>query len=329
MNRKAGVIIVIILLAGFSFLSAEKSLERIANEAGVLGEETYNAGNYIEAGHHFEEAITKLKEAVSTDGIPIDEIKINRWMELAFNGYYKGKDFENALRVQNERINANPTEYKLISTKVTLLKKYLGRIEDAIVVLKAYNDSKRTFKVEKRIASYYLNLKDYENSLAWYKKAYELKKDSGVIKNIAVILSKYLGRNDEAIKAYNDFLQTEPSKAVKVKTYKNMGALYEDIKQYSKANEYYEKSLELKYDDKLNLKLMVDYYDNDNFGKAKAIISERLIQKPNDADAILYGAQIKINEGDKAGAKSDFKKLLSSKHKKVAQGWIESIESEE
>jgi tetratricopeptide (TPR) repeat protein len=328
MNRRVGLLILIILWVAFSFLSAEKSLERIANETGVQGEEAYNAGNYVEAGQFFEQAITKLEEAVTTDGIPMDDSKVNRWMELAFNGYYNGKDFENALRIQDERINANPSEYKLISTKVTLLKKYLGRTEDAIVVLEAYNDTKRTFKVEKRIASYYLNLNDEVNALIWYKKAYELKKDSSVIKNIATLYVNE-GDNAKAVQAYEDFLQTDPTDAVKTKTYKNMGALYEDLKNYSKSNLYFEKSLELKYDKNINLKLIIGYYDNDNMTKAMEKVEQRLSKKSSDADAIYYRALIKYDQDDKAGAKSDFQKLLNGKYKDAAKSFIESIESEE
>jgi tetratricopeptide (TPR) repeat protein len=328
MNIRNLSILMLLLVTFSSFLWAEKSLERIANEKGVEGETFYNEGKFLEAAKAFETAIAKLKEAVKKEGIPLDNEKISRWLLYAFQGYYQGKKYENALQVQNERIKLDPGSYKLISTKAKLLKNYLNRVDEAVIVLKNYNNKKRSFKVEKKIGLYYSDLKDYENALIWYKKAYELKQDSGVIKNIAIILYKYLGRNEDAIKAYEDFIQTNPKESVLAQTYKNMGSLYEDIGSYSKANVHYEKSLALKYDKDINLKLIISYYDNDNFAMAKEKINQRLGKKSSDADAIYYRAMIKVNENDKPGAKADFKKLLGGKYNKSAKGWIESIESE-
>jgi len=121
---------------------------------------------------------------------------------------------------------------------------------------------------------------------------------------------------------------TNPKERVLAQTYKNMGSLYEDIGSYSKANVHYEKSLALKYDNDINLKLIISYYDNDNFAMAKEKINQRLGKKSSDADAIYYRAMIKVNEEDKPGAKADFQKLLGGKYDKSAKGWIESIESE-
>ena len=328
MNRKKGILISFLIMFILCSLYADKTLERIASELYKEGEDLYNSGKSVEAAKTFESAIAKLREAVKKEGIPLDNEKITYWMELAFNGYLKGKDFENALRIQNERIKLNQGNYKLISTKAKLLKKYLNRIDEAIIVLKNYNNKKRSFKVEKKIGLYYSDLKDYENALIWYKKAYELKKDSKVIKNIAVILYKYLERNEDAIKAYEGFILTNPKESVLAQTYKNMGSLYEDIGSYSKANVHYEKSLALKYDKDINLKLIISYYDNDNFAMAKEKINQRLGKKSSDADAIYYRAMIKVNEEDKQGAKADFQKLLGGKYDKSAKGWIESIESE-
>jgi tetratricopeptide (TPR) repeat protein len=310
-----------------SILWAEKSLERIANEKGVEGETLFNEGKYLEAASKFETAIAKLKEAVKKEGIPLDNEKISKWLENTFQGYFQGKDFENAIRILDERLKLDPDNYKLMNNKAIILKKYLGRVDEAIIVLQKYNNKKRSFKVEKKIAGYYSAIEDYQNAVKWYNKAYELKKDSKVIKNIANLYIK-LGKNAEAIKAYEDFILTNPKENVLAQTYKNMGSLYENIGSYSKANVHYEKSLALKYDKDINLKLIISYYDNDNFAMAKEKINQHLGKKSSDADAIYYRAMIKVNEEDKPGAKADFQKLLGGKYDKSAKGWIESIESE-
>jgi len=204
MNKKFFVILLIIMTAFASILWAEKSLERIANEKGVEGETLFNEGKFLEAASMFETAIVKLKEAVKKEGIPLDNEKISKWLENTFQGYFQGKDFENAIRILDERLKLDPDNYKLMNNKAIILKKYLSRVDEAIIVLQKYNNKKRSFKVEKKIAGYYSAIEDYQNAVKWYNKAYELKKDSKVIKNIANLYIK-LGKNAEAIKAYEGY----------------------------------------------------------------------------------------------------------------------------
>ena len=328
MNKKIGVLLIFVMIMFFSNLCAQKSLERIANETGVEAEDLFNNGKYVEAAKTFEAAIAKLKEAVNKDGIPLDKERISKWLENTFQGYFKGKDYENALRILDERLKLDPGSYKLMNNKAIILKKYLKRINEAIVVLKNYNNKKRSFKVERKIGSYYSDLKDYENALIWYNKAYELKKDSKVIKNIANLYIK-LGKNAKAIKAYEDFLLTNPKESVLVQTYKNMGALYNELKNTAKSIEYYEKTLSLKFDSGITLLLITKYYDNDAYNKALEKIDILLKNKPGHNDAIYYRAMIKYNRDEKAVAKADFQKLANDpKYSKIAKGFIESIESE-
>ncbi|NQV19400.1 MAG: tetratricopeptide repeat protein [Armatimonadetes bacterium] len=325
---KKVIIVSVLIVMIYSLLMAEKSLERIANELAAQGDTFFTEGNFTEASKNFENAVQKLNEAVEKDGIPRDNDKISLWLTNAYNSYTNGSDFENAVRVLDERKKLTPTKYDLVKDQAIIYKKYLNNIPKAIEILKAYEDIKQTFNNEKRIGSYYLALEDYENSLIWYKKAYEQKQDSKVIKNIATLYLK-LGDNQAAVKAYEDFIQTNPRESVLAKTYKNMGALYEELKNGTKANECYEKSNALKYDNNITLLLIMKYYDNKYYNKALEKIALLLENKPNNSDAIYYRAMIKFDRGEKDVAKADFTLLLNdSKYKKVAQGFIESIESE-
>lgn len=327
MYRITGLILLVIFFSCYGILNAEKSLERIANETGVEGETLYNSGKFLDAAKAFETAISKLKEAVKEEGIPLDNEKISRWWEYAFNGYYQGNDFENSLRVLDERLKLHPGNYDLINYKAIVLDSKLKRTGEAINVLKDYDEQNRNFNVEKKIAGYYVDLDDKENALEWFNKAYELKKDSKVIKNIATLYVQ-LGKNAEAVKAYEDFIQTNPKESVLVQTYKNMGKLYEDMGNYSQANTYYEKSLALKYDSTINLLLIVNYYDRDDFTKCLEKINQMLKNNSGNADAIYYRAMVKYNQDDKVGAKADFQKIINSKYSSSAKKFIESINSE-
>ena len=328
MLKKVLIITVLLLTFTISNLFAQKSLERIANEKGVEAETLYNDKKFVESAQTFEAAIAKLEEAVKTDGIPLDNEKISRWLELSFNGYYQGKKFENAIRIIDEQLKLDPTNYTYINYKSIILKKYLKRIDEAIVVLKKYNNAKRTFKVEKKIASYYAGLEDYENSVIWYKKAYEQKKDATVIEKIAIIYLK-LDRNSEAITAYEDFIKTNPNKSVLAKTYMNLGKLYEDMKNNAKSIENYEKSIDLKYNSNIVLNLITKYYDGNLYDSALEKIALFLKNKPGNNDAIYYRAMIHYDRGEKEAATADFQTISSdSKYSKLAKGYIESIKSE-
>lgn len=328
MYKKILTITLLLSVLAVSSLFAAKSLERIANEKGVEGETLYNEKKFVESAQIFESAISKLKEAVKTDGIPLDNEKISRWLELAFNGYYQGRKFEDAIRIIDEQIKLDPTNYKYVNYKSIILKKYLNRIDEAIVVLKKYNNIKRSFKVEKKIASYYADMEDFANSVIWYKKAYEQKKDATVIKNIAAIYLK-LGKNNEAISAYEDFIKTNPNESVLARTYKNLGKLYEDMKNNAKSIENYEKSVELKYDSAIVLGLISKYFDSESYDKALEKIEIFLNNKPGNTDAIYYRAMIHYNRGEKEAATADFQTISSDpKYTKLAQGFIESIKSE-
>ncbi len=325
MNKK----IILFILATFMVASLfAKSLEREANELGVQAETKYNNKEYTEAGKIFEQAIAKFNEAVKADGIPMDDAKVDRWLELAFNAYFNGKDFENAIRVLNVRAERNPSDYKIVNYQSIIYSKYLKQPLKAIEVLTKYNAQKRSFKVEKKIAGLYVKADDFENALKWYEKAYELRQDSGVIKNIAALNLK-LNRKVEAVNAYEDFLQTNPKESVLIKTYRNMGKLYEDMDDNRNAIKYYEKSNNLKYQKTVSLLLVGKYYDMKNYDKAKSHIEKILADDPGNDDAIYYRALINYDTGNKAAAKADFQKIgTNPKYASTAKKFIESIDSE-
>jgi len=329
MYKKVYIITLLLVALTISSLFAQKSLERIANENGVEAETLFNDKKFVEAAQSFEVAIAKLEEAVKTDGIPIDNEKISRWLLYAFQGYYQGKKYEDALKVQNERIKLDPSNYKLISTKAKLLKSFLNRADEAIAALIKYNSTKRSFKVEKKIASYYSDLEDYENALVWYHKAYELKKDATLIEKIAKIYLK-LDRNSEAITAYEKFIKTNPNESVLARTYMNLGSLYEDLEDTSNMIINYEKSLSIEYRNEICLKLIPKYYESKKFKAANIIIEKLLNNNPKDASAFYYRGLIKFDSGDIDGAKIDFQKIVDDRaYGTDAKRRIESINSSE
>ncbi len=329
MLKTVGTGIFLTLLIFCNFLYADKPLERVANELGVQGEELYNSGKYFEAAESFYEAVDKYQEAVEKDGIPEDRNKIDTWYYYAYQAYLNTENFEKALEPLDERIKLDPGNYDLYKEKGIIYNKYLRRTENAITVLVDYDRKYSNLKARKKIAKYYTDLKDFESAIIWYNKALEIKSDdAAVIKNIAT-LNVELGRDKNAIKAYQDFLETNPKESVLIKTYKNMGALYEKLENTQKSIEYFEKSLNLKFDSKVGLKLITKYYDVGFYDDAMDKIELVLAKKPSNKDALYFKAMINYENGEMAIARSDFSRLVNdTKYGKSAQGFIKSIDSQ-
>ena len=327
--KKIITLSIIIFAIGLILIAEGKPLERIANEIGVEGESQYNDGKYVEAAKSFEDAISKLEEAVQKDGIPEDKEKISRWYELAFNGYFQGKDFNNALKILDKRLEFAPGDYALINYKAIIYKKHLNDIDKANEILINFDQKSPNYKARKSIAVNFKKYKkDKENALIWYKKAYELKQDSSVLENIAV-LNKELGNNKDAVKAYEDFIKTKPKEKKLITAYTILGNLYEGMKNINKMTENYEKANALKYDENLTIVLITKYYDTKQYDKATKNIELLLKNKTQSPDAIYYRALINYDKGDKAAAKTDFVKLINdSKYGNSAKGYITSIASE-
>lgn len=327
MYRKTHIALLVVILIISVGLFAEKTKERLANEKGVEGENFWEEGKYFECANAMEEAIRLLNEAVAEDGIPADEEKIDRWLNIAFSAYVKDKDYENALKIQDKRIERDPEELDLYNNKA-LLQKGLERYDAALETYFFMDNMKQDYKVRDNIAKIYKDREDWDNALLWYNKSYEIRKSSKTIKNIAVI-NLQLGRNEKAIAAYEDFLSTEPSQAAQIKTYKNLGKLYEDLGDSANSIKNYEQTLSMRYDPQIALLLIVKYFEMKNYDDCLKKIEIYLKDKPGNSDALYYRAQIKYDQRDLVGARADFESILSDpKYSATAKGFIESIDSE-
>ncbi len=327
MNKK-NVILMVLMLIFVGFLFAEKSLERLGNEAEFAADEFYGAKDYVNAAFKYEEALDKFEAASEQDGISVQE-KIVRILDKIFKAYYFAENYEKAIGILQTQLATDPKNSKKARTISQIYEKKLKDVDKAIETLVLFDSISRKYVVEKKIASLFTDKSDFEKALFWYQKTYELKQDAKVIKNIASLYLK-LGKKAEAIGAYEDFIKTNPNERVLTKTYKNMGALYEDMNNTSKAIEYYEKSNELDYNESITLLLISKYYDLEWYTKALKKIELLLQNNPDNADAIYYRAMIKYSRGEFVAAKADFKIILSNvKYSSSANGFIEAIESAE
>jgi tetratricopeptide (TPR) repeat protein len=327
MYRRTHILVLVVLLLISASLWSQKSTERLAREKGVEAESLWENGSLAESALACEEAITLFQKAVTEDEVPDDTALISHWLAIAFDCYAKTTDFDNALRILDKMIALDTENIKLYQQKA-LIQKKLKKFDDAIATYTYIDSVKPGYKNCKKIASIYKKREDWENALVWYYKSYDLRQDSNTIKDIAVI-NLTLGRNEAAIQAYLDFLGTEPAQAAKIKTYKNLGKLYEDLGEISKGMEYYEKSNELRYDNQITQVLLVKYYELEQYDNSRRNIELYLSAKPADAVALYYRAMISYDKGNLLEARTDFEAIQTNPtYGSIAKGYIESINSQ-
>lgn len=327
MNRKITLVLMIIMLSTI-VLFAEKSFERLGNEAEFAGDELYNAKDYAGAIVKYEEAEAKFNEAAAKDQIPVAD-KLAGIDAKLFKCYYFSEQFKQAIAIKKKGLVTNPADSKTARIIAQIYEKQLGDVDSAINFLKEFDAANpNNNSVIKKIASYYKDKEDYANAITWYRKSYAIKQNASIIKNIAVMHNN-LGQTSEAISAYEDFINTNPGDAKVRATYSNMGSLYEEIGQKKNAAIQYEKSNSMQYDKILTIKLITLYHDMGSNSKAKENITKLLANDAGNELAIYYRGLIAYEDGDKAAAKADFQKLTSSRdYGKSATGYITSIDSE-
>ncbi len=319
--------VLLLLVVAITLLVAEDNFQKLGNETEVAGDGAFEAGKFAEAQAKYKEAINHYKEAAKKESINFDE-KIDAIKLKLIAAYYKGGKIKETIDGYLELLQKNPNDVKKILAVAQLYDKNLNQTNKAIEHLKSFDAKKPDFTLRKKIAVYYNQLENKQEALNWYIKAKELKQDPKVINNIAILYTD-LEQIPQAIKEYDDYLKTNPTASSKFQTYKNMGALYEKIKQNQNAAKAYENALGVKYDSKIATKLMVMYFDMNNYGQAKAKIDRLLKDDPADTVAIYFKAQIQYKEGDKQNALANFKKIQSDRtYGESAKGFIKSIESE-
>lgn len=327
MYKKITLSLLIIVVSSI-LLYADKPLERQANELGVEAAEYYNQGRFLDAANSFIQAIETMEQAVEEDGIPRDESKITNWYNFAFQSYARAGEYEKAIAVLDELQNIDPNNWDYFNNQAIIYRRYLNDLDSAIDTLKEFNERNRSFRAEQGIASMYLEKEDLENAIIWYRNAYELRQDSRVIRNIAT-LERRLGNNEAAIQAYQDFIQTEPREEDLIRTYRNLGALYDELDREAEAIESYETAQSLSYDPDIAILLLDRYFERDNYDKAMEKITQILTRDPGNEEAIYFRAMIRYNQGALQQAREDFERLTGSRqYGDIARGYIESIDSE-
>ncbi len=147
-------------------------------------------------------------------------------------------------------------------------KQALENYRNAIPIFEKINNLSGVSTAYLNIGHTYLEEKNYVDALKNYQKAYEIAEKDSIFplyrNSLKAIADWHKTQNDhtKALEYYQKALQVERKKAVSkgfvIRTWANIGEVYEQVKDYGKAANYYQQSL----DSALRMEFMADVLKN-------------------------------------------------------------------
>ena len=116
----------------------------------------------------------------------------------------------------------------------------------------------------------------------------------------------------KAIKAYEDYIATEPADYILRKVYKNLGIFYQNMEQIDKAKLAFENSLALKNDKDIAFTVGHLYYDKGDYSTAKQFLQDVLSIDQNNPQAHYYMGKIYREEEQWNKAISEFELIVNN-----------------
>jgi len=235
------------------------------------------------------------------------------------------KAYDKAVVWGEKYLELDPNREDIVKNVSVIYAVALKNNQKSLEVLTKFEEKFKTNTAKLAIADRYDRMKDYNNAIIWYKKAYEQSKDSDLFEKIADLYVK-LKQNTEAIKTYEDFLASNPSEADLMKTYRNLGTLYNKLKNTNKAIEYFEKVLAIQPDPKVALFLVSSYYDKKDYSNTIKYANIVIENESSNADAIYFRALAYYYSNKKDLAKADFQQVEKNpKYGKSASDFLKLI----
>ena len=250
--------------------SALKSFEEALKQAEALGEEgqevVANCKNIIPnlklsiakdlvKASQFDEAIEALKDVekvakeygaeeveVEAESL-IPQIKMSK-----ANGLYKAKDYDAAAAAFQEILDADPTNGNAAFYRGAALVG-AGKNAEAIAAFEIAAANGQEAKANQQIGNIYLKdaanalkAKKYADAVAAAAKVNDYKEDAQAWQ-IAGQASQLAGKNNDAIKYFEKYLEAAPTASNAGAIAYTVGALYQGAKNNAKAKEFYNKAL--------------------------------------------------------------------------------------
>jgi tetratricopeptide (TPR) repeat protein len=281
----------------------------------------------------FDSAITEYEASLTAyqnlknEAAPKDSVdyKIkNLYTNLAICSKEAG-EYQKAIDYYDLYLNINPEDNDVLLQKFYIYKDNLKDENQAFEVLKAYAINKNDFNASHKLGDLYREKNDADNAILWYDKARSIKNDANVLQKLAA-LYRTKQQWENATLSLEQFILLKPDNDGLKTAYKLIGDNYKNLKNRAKSVEYFEKYLELEYNEDIALYVCLYYYDIKNNAKSMNMANLILSKNPNNTNAILFRAIARYNLKDMKGAKADFERIQNDpKQGKTAQQYLKII----
>ena len=290
----------------------DREIQQIEYDAGTA----YNEGVELYTQKDYQGAIDKfvtsldLYKKIDTEANP----KTDRIRELYKNlsvMYYTTKQYPKAIEFYKLRQQYEPDNYQIVISLSTIYNA-MGEKDKELKVLLDWDKNYDEYKISKKIATIYEDNNDLPNAIIYYTDAFNLNpKKVEFLEKIAMFYHK-IGETPKAIKAYEDYIATEPADYILRKVYKNLGIFYQNMGQIDKAILAFENSLALKSDKDIAFTVGHLYYDKGDYSAAKQFLQDVLSIDQNNPQAHYYMGKIYREEEQWSKAISEFELIVNN-----------------
>ncbi len=290
----------------------DREIQQTEYDAGTA----YNEGVELYTQKDYQGAIDKfvtsldLYKKIDTEANP----KTDRIRELYKNlsvMYYTTKQYPKAIEFYKLRQQYEPDNYQIVISLSTIYNA-MGEKDKELKVLLDWDKNYDEYKISKKIATIYEDNNDLPNAIIYYTDAFNLNpKKVEFLEKIAMFYHK-IGETPKAIKAYEDYIATEPADYILRKVYKNLGIFYQNMGQIDKAILAFENSLALKSDKDIAFTVGHLYYDKGDYSAAKQFLQDVLSIDQNNPQAHYYMGKIYREEEQWNKAISEFELIVNN-----------------
>lgn len=324
---KKVVVLSFLLLLIFSFSFGkeltDRDIQEIEYQAGTAynkGVELYQQKSYNTAIDSFISSLNLYKQ-IDTEENPKKKIIRGLSKNLSVLYYYT-KQYDKALEFFKTRKEYDKENYRIYLTMSKILQKQ-SRQDSALKVLIEYDELADNYKIKRKIASIYESQGDLNNAVIYYTEAFQLNDSKvDILEKIALLHHKN-GNTTQAIKAYNNFIATNPPDYILRKVYKNLGIFYQRTGAISKAIQAFQNSVAIKADKKLYFNIGQLYYEQKNYPQAEKYLKQLQSIDPDNPEAHYYLGLVYTKQGKKTAAISQFNSIINhSRYGKLAQDQI-------
>jgi tetratricopeptide (TPR) repeat protein len=282
----------------------------------------YQTGNVRKAGEFAEKSLEKYQLLVTEDN-PYTQIIDALYKNLSVF-WYTAREYDKALQYYEIRRERDPDNYQIVLSMSNIYKQ-IGQPQEALNVLLQYDEQYEHYRVKKAIAELYEEaFNDTGKAIQFYEQTFALNpQDVDILQKIGLLYHE-LGEVENAIKAYEDFIATEPDANTLRKVYKNLGIFYQNIGDNANAIEAFENSISIEFDKEIALALIQMYYSQGNYTKAREYIRAVRNIEPGNPQAHYYLGLIYLEEENLKAALQEFQAITD--HPTLGSAAREQIE---